>query len=291
MNYNATTTTKKSNKNCEKEQKIMSTTIIVELESVELVEKINKAVKENNRFSLACNAVPLRNTVDIKGREYEYGELIDNILNGTIKVISKAERNPKGKNESKPSRENKNKNKKEEPSMVSKSTPNKTVKADTVAKVSKTIKRESLAIFSKESEKAVAKAIKDGDRKSLNKSLFAVYRKINPEYVIGKSDHNIYREFVSGVMDGKINVREELENALQKDIPAKEEPVKVDKPKTEKEPKTEKPKAPRKKKGSDNANEKATDPVILARENLLKAFNNGEISASEFTKAIIAMAN
>lgn len=289
MNYNANTTTNKPNKKREKEQKIMSATIIVELSEEAIVEKINKAVKENNRIALACNAVSLRGTVDTKGREYEYSELLDNILSGEIKVISKAERNPKGKNESKPSRENKNKNKKEEPSMVSKSTP--TVKADTIAKVNKSAKKESLAIFSKESEKAVAKAIKDGDRKSLNKSLFAIYRKINPEYVIGKSDHNIYREFVSGVMDGKINVREELENALQKNIPAKEEPIKVDKPKTEKEPKTEKPKAPRKKKGSDNATEKPTNPIILARENLLKAFNNGEISASEFTKAIIAMEN
>ena len=43
----------------------------------------------------------------------------------------------------------------------------------------------------------IRKAINSNDRGYLNKALYPLFRETHPDYVIGKSDNSIYREWVS----------------------------------------------------------------------------------------------
>lgn len=117
--------------------------------------------------------------------------------------------------------------------------------------------------------KEVKEAIANGNRRVLNKALFGLYKsKVNPDYVIGKSPLSEWQDFISGVIDGSISIKE-IESA-----PDKKTTTKTTKKSTTKS-------------GSNKGAKTNSDTDV--RNKLIADYASGAISAEQFANAIIAL--
>lgn len=120
--------------------------------------------------------------------------------------------------------------------------------------------------------KEVKEAIENGNRRVLNKALFGLYKsKVNPNYVIGKSSITEWQDFISGVIDGSISIKE-IEAS-----PDKKTTATTTKKNTKKSSTTK------------NTNAKSNSSDNDVRAKLMADYASGEISAEQFANAIIAL--
>lgn len=135
--------------------------------------------------------------------------------------------------------------------------------------------------------KEVKEAIETANRRVLNKALYRLYlAKVNPDYKIGDREaHEQWYQFISGVIDGSISIKE-LESAPDK------------KAKSEKKSSAKSSKSTAKSSKSTTKTTKNTKTTATATSNsdndkirvmLMADYMAGKITAKQFADAIIAI--
>ncbi len=131
--------------------------------------------------------------------------------------------------------------------------------------------------------KEVKEAIENGNRRVLNKALYRLYlAKVNPDYKIGDREaHEQWYQFISGVIDGSISIKE-LESAPDKK-------AKSEKKSSAKSSKSTAKSSKSTTKTTKNTKTTATSDDNKIREMLMADYMAGKITAKQFADAIVAI--